>query len=165
MREKAAGLYRTYGPVIFARCRRMLSDNAEAEDATQEVFLRVARHLDEAVSADEAILWIHRVATNYCLNELRNRKRRRSRVSLWQDDAGGTVGSANDNEEVVANRDLARHIAQRAPERLTAPAKLHYLDGMSHDEVGRALGVSRRTVINHLAEFRKRALQILRRMS
>jgi RNA polymerase sigma-70 factor (ECF subfamily) len=164
MRENTASLYRTYGPVIFARCRRMLNDNAEAEDATQEVFLRVARHLDEAVSPDEAILWIHRVATNYCLNEIRNRNRRRG-PTLHLDDADHGVRRANDNEEAVANRDLARRIAERSPERLTAPAKLHYVEGMSHDEVGKALGLSRRTVINYLAQFRKRALKVLGRQS
>jgi len=165
MREKAASLYRTYGPVIFARCRRMLLDDAEAEDATQEVFLRVARHLDEGMRPDQAILWIHRVATNYCLNELRNRKRRRPHFSPSPDELDQAIGLAPDNEEVVANRDLVRRIAERSPERLTTPAKLHYLDGLSHEEVGRTLGVSRRTVINHLAEFRKRALRMLGRMS
>ncbi|HXJ20476.1 MAG TPA: sigma-70 family RNA polymerase sigma factor [Polyangia bacterium] len=165
MREKAASLYRTYGPVIFARCRRMLSDDAEAEDATQEVFLRVARHLDEAVGPDEAILWIHRVATNYCLNEIRNRKRRRRHQSPSQEDVDRAADLTGDNEEVVANRDLARRIAERSPERLTRLAKLHYLDGLSHEEVGKTLGVSRRTVINHLAEFRRRALRMLGRMS
>jgi RNA polymerase sigma-70 factor (ECF subfamily) len=165
MREETASLYRTYGPVIFARCRRMLNDNAEAEDATQEVFLRVARHLDDTVSPNEAILWIHRVATNYCLNAIRNRARQR-RHHVYLDDAGERgIGRTCDNEEMVANRDLARRIAERSPERLTEPAKLHYVDGMSHGEVGKLLGISRRTVINYLGQFRRRALKVRARES
>jgi DNA-directed RNA polymerase specialized sigma24 family protein len=67
MAERLADLYQKYGGVIYARCRRMLANDAAAEDAVQEVFLRVASHLDAAPTSVEALLWIHRIATNYCL--------------------------------------------------------------------------------------------------
>jgi RNA polymerase sigma-70 factor (ECF subfamily) len=136
----------------------MLANDAEAEDAVQEVFLRVARHLDQAPTSVEALLWIHRIASNYCLNELRAGKRH----SQPQGDSMDDVGDGS-NDDVFANRDLARRIAERAPERLTTAAWLHHVDGMSHVEVGRALGLSRRTVINYLNDFRERALKFLAR--
>ena len=74
--DRLTELYRRYGPAIYARCRTMLSDESAAEDATQETFLRVQRHLDRVPSAREALYWIYRVATNYCLNELRSRRGR-----------------------------------------------------------------------------------------
>src|SRR5437762_3845020 len=70
--DRLTGLYRMYGPIIYARCMRLLGDRAAAEDATQETFIRVHRHLHKA--PDEALGWIYRIATNYCLNEIRNRK-------------------------------------------------------------------------------------------
>ena len=52
MREATASrvgvLYARFGPTIYARCRRMLKERAAAEDATQEVFLKVLRHIDAA---------------------------------------------------------------------------------------------------------------------
>jgi RNA polymerase sigma-70 factor (ECF subfamily) len=57
-------LYRQFGPVIFARCRNLLGENAAAEDATQETFLRVHRHLER--TPEEALGWTYRIATNYC---------------------------------------------------------------------------------------------------
>src|SRR6478609_4355458 len=74
--DRLTALYRTYGPTIYARCRVLLADDSEAEDATQETFLRVHRHLDRVPSAQEGLFWIYRVATNYCLNELRDRRTR-----------------------------------------------------------------------------------------
>jgi DNA-directed RNA polymerase specialized sigma24 family protein len=82
-----------------------------------------------------------------------------------EDVVASAVGPSNENEQALANRDLARRITERSPDHLTAPAKLHYLEGLSHEEVGRALGLSRRTVINYLAQFRKRALKVLGRES
>ena len=43
-------LYRRFGPAIFRRCLKLLRDPAEAEDATQEVFVRVFRSLDRFTS-------------------------------------------------------------------------------------------------------------------
>jgi hypothetical protein len=48
------------------------------------------------------------------------------------------------------------------PDHLRRSAWLHYVDGMSHDEVGRALGLSRRTIFNYLADFHARARRFLR---
>jgi RNA polymerase sigma-70 factor (ECF subfamily) len=61
--------------VIYARCCRLLGDRAVAENATQETFMRVHKHLDKAPDGREALAWIYRIATNYCLNEIRDRKR------------------------------------------------------------------------------------------
>src|SRR5215813_6025428 len=99
--DRLTALYRAYGPVIYARCRRLLGDGGAAEDATQETFMRVYRHLDKADSR-EALGWIYRIATNYCLNEIRNRKRRPA-----LDDRSSSIPEAqgDDLERMLADRD------------------------------------------------------------
>jgi len=94
--------------VIYARCRRLLGDGSAAEDATQETFMRVHRHLDKADSR-EALAWIYRIATNYCLNEIRDRKRRPE----LRDEEVDVIG--DDLQRVLADRDLAERIVERAP--------------------------------------------------
>src|SRR5450432_413657 len=74
--DRLTTLYRMYGPLIYARCARLLGDRAAAEDAIQETFMRVQRHLDKAPNSNEALTWVYRIATNYCLNEIRDRKLR-----------------------------------------------------------------------------------------
>src|SRR5690242_18415229 len=46
--DELTGLYRKYGPYIYVRCARLLGDRSAAEDATQETFMRVHRHLHKA---------------------------------------------------------------------------------------------------------------------
>jgi RNA polymerase sigma-70 factor (ECF subfamily) len=157
-KDRVAALYQKFGPAIYTRCRRILKDAAAAEDATQEVFIRVARHIDRTPDAAEALAWIYRIATNYCLNEVRSRKQR-ARIATSLPEA--TVEQSS--EDAVANRELARRIIQRAPARLSESAYLYHVDGMSHEEVAGVLGQSRRTVINHLAEFGRRARKFLSR--
>jgi RNA polymerase sigma-70 factor (ECF subfamily) len=145
--ERVADLYRTYGPVIYARCVRLLGDRATAEDATQETFMRVHKHLDKAPDGSEALAWIYRIATNYCLNEIRDRKKRPEPSDELPERIDMTV------DQVLGDRDLVARIVRRSPEKLRAAAWLHHVDGLDQGEVARALGASRRTIVNRLAEF------------
>ncbi len=154
---RVAELYRKYGPAIYSRCRRMLRDDVAAEDATQEVFLRVLRHIESAPSDQAALAWIYRISTNYCLNWLRDKSRQAEPVEEVPD------APSEHPEGVLLDRDLAMRIVMRAPESLRAPAVLYYLDGLEQEQVAKALGVSRRTVINRLAEFGNRARKFLKR--
>jgi RNA polymerase sigma-70 factor, ECF subfamily len=153
--DRLTALYRAYGPVIFARCRRLLGESTAAEDATQETFMRVHRHLDKA-DRQEALGWIYRIATNYCLNEIRNRMNRPALVDA-PEVAVDSIAAA------LANRDLAERIVERAPEKLRVVAWLHHVDGLDQGEVARVLGISRRTVVNRLAEFADNAKKFIAR--
>ena len=154
--DRLTALYRAYGPMIYARCRRLLGDAAAAEDATQETFLRVHRHLAKADSR-EVLSWIYRIATNYCLNEIRNRKHRPDLPETLPELAGA------DLETILGDRDLAMRIVERSPEKLRVVAWLHHVDGLDQGEVARVLDISRRTVVTRLAEFADTARRFLQR--
>jgi RNA polymerase sigma-70 factor (ECF subfamily) len=155
--DRLTRLYRQYGPYIYTRCVRLLGDRASAEDATQETFMRVHRHLHRAPDHGEALAWIYRIATNYCLNEIRDRKLR----PLAEP---GNLELRDDGiEAALANRDVVARIVGRSPAKLRAPAWLHHVDGLDQGEVARVLGISRRTVINRLAAFADGARKFIAR--
>lgn len=160
--DRLTVLYRTYGPAIYWRCMRLLNDAAAAEDATQETFLRVHRHLERAPDGEEAIRWIWRIATNYCLNELRNAKRRAAPVAEVPE-RSDSWGAESFELAALSDRDLARKVIARAPEDQRAIAWLHYVDGLEQEEVARTMDVSRRTVTNKLAAFAANARKYLTR--
>ncbi len=158
--DRLTSLYREYGQAIYWRCLKILRDEAAAEDATQETFLRVHRHLERAPDADEAGRWILRIATNYCLNAARDRRRGPEPHDELPEQPAG-VGL----EQVLADRDMVRRIVGRVDEKLRAVAWAHYVDGLDHVEAARTLGISRRTVANRIAVFEERARKIIRRTS
>ena len=155
-------LYRAYGPAIYARCRRMLGDGQAAEDATQETFLRICRHLDKVPPATEALAWIYRIATNYCLNEIRDRRTRPEPTADLPDHRHDTLHDVSHRlESALADRNRVERLIAMTPEKLRAAAWLHHVDGLEQGEVARVLGVSRRTVVYRLAQFAKRARRVL----
>lgn len=159
--DSLTDLYRRYGPLIYARCRRMLGDGAAAEDATQETFMRVHRHLARACTVQEALSWIYRIATNYCLNELRDRNLRPQPSGDRMPEPGETP----DLERTLGDRAAVRWIAASVPEKLRIVAWLHYVEGMAQPEVAEVLEISRRTVVYRLEEFNERARKLLERSS
>jgi len=141
-------LYARYLSAVVAHCARFLRDAAAAEDAAHEVFLRAWCHIETLPDASEVRPWLFRVATNYCLNQLRAREvRTRSMLSL------AYVAHQPGEESLLARND-ARRFLERLPPRARAVAWLTYVDGMLQKEVAATLGVSRRTVVNHLTQVR-----------
>jgi len=120
-----------------------------------ETFIRVNRHLESAPS--EALAWIYRIATNYCLDELRGRARHAQPRADVPDVIEG------DMEAALGDRDLAERLIRRAPPKVAVVAWLHYVDGIEQQKVADILKVSRRTVVNRLAEFNRNALKFVRR--
>jgi RNA polymerase sigma-70 factor (ECF subfamily) len=131
---------------------RLLGDLPSAEDATHEVFLRVGRRAGRLPHPSEVRPWLFRIATNYCLNELRSRNvRARTPPQL--------VPLPGNPEEALAARNDARRFLARLPPRARAVALLTYVDGMRQQEVAAILGVSRRTVVNCLTRVRESVAQ------
>ncbi len=155
-RERVVSLYRELGPVVYRRCLRLLRDREAARDATQEVFVRLVRDIDRLSDRETALPWIYRVATNHCLNVLRDARRR-----------GGSSGE--DALEVVPgaapsfpDRQLARQVLSRFDAQTQAIAVGVLVDGMEHEEIAGALGISRRTVHRKLTRFLDRARALLK---
>ncbi|HET9594125.1 MAG TPA: sigma-70 family RNA polymerase sigma factor [Anaeromyxobacteraceae bacterium] len=154
-RRRAAELYRLYGAAAYRRCLRLLGHPEEARDATQEVFARLVQNLAALERRETVLPWIYRVATNHCLNVIRDRGGRPRDVregdeGAHQDDAAAASGGA---PELT----LARAILSRFDAGTQAIAVAILVDGMDCEELARALGVSRRTVSRKVERFLEKA--------
>jgi RNA polymerase sigma-70 factor, ECF subfamily len=147
-------LYAKYGPTIYARCKRLLKDATAAEDATQDVFIKVLKHVNSAPGEDAVLPWIHRITTNHCLNVIRDARRHAEPVEHVPEMVD------DEFEDSVVTRDFANRLLAATPEELKAPAVMYHARGIEQASVAAALGVSRRTVLYRLAEFTRRAMRM-----
>ena len=69
-----ASIVQAYQRPVYNLCYRMLGDPAEAEDATQETFIRAYTHLDRYDPNRKFINWVFTIASNHCVDRLRKRK-------------------------------------------------------------------------------------------
>ena len=116
-------LYRSHGHAVLRRARLLLGNEADAQEALQEVFAALLRAPQDLRSAGSALGWLYQATTHFCLNQLRNR-RTGARLSTRP-----TSGSSRrrDDERVVRCRGC-RPPPARAPRHAAAgslPARPH----------------------------------------
>ena len=147
-------LYTRYGPMVLRRCRSMLGDEAEALDALQDTFVQVLRHRERLDARGPSSL-LYCIATNVCLNRMRTLRRRPLRAG--GDEVLAEIASSEDFESrVVAGGFLDRLFAsERASTRTMAV--MHYVDGMTLEEVARHSRLSVSGVRKRLDGLRTRA--------
>jgi len=149
----AEALFRRYGPMVLRRCRQMLGDADAAADAMQTVFVKVfeKRHTLRA-EYPSSLLW--RIATNHCLNVIRERRLRGETAGAYNA-LLSTIACSDELEERVGSRSLLRKLFGRHPESSRVIAVLHYVDGMTLEETAREVGMSVSGVRKRLRALRE----------
>lgn len=149
-------LVAAYTRPIYNLAYRMLGDPMEAEDAAQEIFLRIYRRLTTYDPTHSPASWILSIAAHYCIDQLRSR---RPSVSLEAIDSEIPAPSHNLPESVVERREQEACI-QRALSRLSPEDRmvlvLHYWHGRSCEEIASMLGLSHGAVRVRLHRARLR---------
>ena len=148
--------YRRFGPMVLRRCRTLLRNDAQAEDAMHDVFVAVLRAEDRLRDEAPAGLLL-RVATNVCLNRLRTLRRRPEEAD---DDLLSRIATAAEaGEERVAARNLLGRLFG-ADDPLAAStatlAVMHLSDGLTLEETAREAGLSVSGVRKRLQRLRER---------
>ena len=141
------GLFQAYAPTIRKRAMALLGTEADADEATQDVFLRIMARPASFDGRSQVSTWLYRVTTNHCLTVLRTRSRH-ARLLSERVAPARTGGGLSVETEV-----LLRDLLERADPRQAQAAVLVFVDGMTHLEAARALGCSKRTVTNLLSRF------------
>ena len=131
-------LYQRYGPMVMRRCRQMLKEENEALDATQDVFVQLLKRRDSLKMTHPSSL-LYRIATNQCLNRIRDRQRR---AATPGDEFLERVAVLDDTEPRLEARSVLDRLFGRHQESTPTMAVLHFQDGMTLEEVAAEVGMS-----------------------
>lgn len=144
-----ADLYLRYHGLVLRRARRFYSDE-EAHDVVQDVFVRALEKLGGFRGESSPGTWLHQLTTRHCLNRLRDTRRRRELMATYEGAHpwGGAAAPAPADTNV-----LTRQLLHDLDEELIRVGFYFHLEGMSHADIARRIGVSRRTVGNRLGEL------------
>lgn len=148
-------LYRSHGPMVLRRCRRLLRDEAKAVDAMQDVFVEILRRKDTLDERSPAGLLLT-TATHVCLNRLRTIRRKPEDA---EDEVLFQIAAMADQPD-AESRSLAGRILDRIfagqPESSRLIAVLHYVDRLTLDEVAVEVGMSVSGVRKRLRVLKER---------
>lgn len=155
--RQIAELYQRFGPVVYRRCLRLLGDREEAQDATQQIFIKLLKSPRRFVELDEALPWIHTVTTNWCLNAKRDARRRGEHL----DAMGKSVDFTSEPHQASEDQQLARAALERVDAETRDIAVGMLINEKQQQEVAAELGVSEKTVQRKLKRFLENARKAL----
>ena len=167
--EAAFGeLFETHKRRIYSLCLRMTGSAADAEDLTQETFLRVFRKIDSFRGQSTFYTWLHRLAINQVLMHLR--KRRLESISLDEAQSSSeqqpfTREYPQDDRRLTgtADRIALNKAAANLPRGYRTAFVLHDVQGYNHDEIARMLNWSVGSSKSQLHKARRSLRARLRR--
>jgi RNA polymerase sigma-70 factor, ECF subfamily len=143
-------LYRRHSARVYSVVRRLAGDDAQADDWAQEAWMRAIRALPSFRGQSLFSTWLHRIAVNVVVSY----QRRNRPWIAWLRDSESLPEVAVESNEALT-RDIDRAIA-RLPQRARQVFVLVEVEGYSHEETGRMLGMAVGTSKAHL--FRARSL-------
>lgn len=154
-------LYDAHVGRVFALCLRLTASRQEAEEHTQDVFVRAWERLESFRGESAFSTWLHRLAVNEVLQTRRSAGRRSARVTLVEDPeaweqpttAHHAAGAAPDLEAAIA----------RLPGGARAILILYDLEGYQHPEIADLLGIAEGTSKAQLHRARRLLREMLNR--
>jgi RNA polymerase sigma factor (sigma-70 family) len=162
LRECAAermDLYLRYGPALVRKARRLLGNDADAQDIVQALFVRL---LAEGMLAAEEhhvdLPYLYRAVTHNCLTWLRDHK---NRARLLERQAPALQAQTRTRcDELALGQDLLLKLLAELSERQSAVLVYRFFDDCSQDEIAELLQTSRKTIGKDLAEVRAAVLRL-----
>jgi len=150
----------SYQRKIMSTAWRMLGNQEDARDATQETFLRAYKYLGSFRLDQDFAGWLYRIVINVCRDYARKRSRHDHFSSFEVERERGSLDSiaSSENIEAAAIKSQERALIAAAVETLSkkerAAIVLRDLEGLPTDEVARILGTSQATVRSQVASAR-----------
>jgi RNA polymerase sigma-70 factor, ECF subfamily len=159
-RDALDALLRRHHDRIYAVCRRLAGNEADALDATQEALIAIARGITRFDGRAAFSTWAYRVTTNACLDELRRRRRRPLPGLDDERPLDGPALGPDPAGAVAARIDVDAALAHLAPE-FRAAVVLRDLCGLDYAEIAEVLELPPGTVRSRISRGRGALAHVL----
>jgi RNA polymerase sigma-70 factor, ECF subfamily len=151
---------------VFHIAYKFTGKHDQAEDLTQEIFLKLFRSLDKFNRDADFGTWLTSVARNYCIDHYRASKREREVMVedlLAFDQAVSSSGNPQRRLEESDRRSFLRAGLERLPDKLREAVVLRDLQGLSYQEMADRLGLPEGTVKSRINRGREELARLLLR--
>ena len=155
-------LYERYGHSVHKRCLYLLKNEAAAEDAMHDVFIKVLENREGFRGAASPLTWMVRIATNHCLNLIRSKRATWMTRFFRTKEVGRQTHTGFD--EALEVGQVVQHILHKVPNEVAEAALYYFVDDMTQADAARACECSVPTLRKRLKEFVVRARRELEGM-
>jgi RNA polymerase sigma-70 factor (ECF subfamily) len=135
-------LVRTYQQRVYSHVRKMVIDHDDADDLTQEVFIKIYKYIGNFREDSQLFTWIYKIATNECLSFL---QRKRKRFFLPIGDVAGELSAKLDANPGLSGDEIQLKLQKallRLPDKQRLVFNMKYYEEMSYEEMSEITNTS-----------------------
>lgn len=133
-------IVRKYQKKVYWVIRKMVLDHDDADDITQEVFLKLYRSVNEFRGESKFFTYVYKIAINYSLNHLNKTKKTLNRkVDIDEMNLKSDGKTAADEMESSERTKLLEEAISSLPEQQRAVFNMRYYDNLSYEEISKIL--------------------------
>ena len=158
-RLAARALYDLHVQRVYRVVFRLVGDPEQAEECTQDTFVKAFAQLDRFRGESSLSTWLHAIAVSMGLSALRRRKRRFQREADLEEASQLSAGEPGSSEPDLKER--LRQAIDGLPEKLRVTVVLHDIEGFTHAEIARMTGVPEGTCKTRLMGGRAKLREAL----
>ena len=155
-------LVERYQVAVYNLCYRMLGQSEEAEDAAQEVFLRIYRQLGAYNSAHRFSTWVLSIASHYCIDQLRKRRLTIVPIESIINWARSRQPQPDDLALAGEQRDQIQALLYGLPEKYRLALVLRYWHDLSYSEMAQVMKLPENTVKTRLHRARQMMASLIK---
>ncbi len=136
-------LVKKYQQKIYWHARKMVIDHDDADDLTQEIFIKVWHNLAEFRAESQLYTWLYRIASNECLTFL-NKKKRASLTPI-DDVVANELSQKLDSGELITGDEIQIKLQKallRLPDKQRLVFNMKYYDELTYHEISEITGTS-----------------------
>ncbi|WP_034057689.1 RNA polymerase sigma factor [Lacinutrix jangbogonensis] len=152
-----------YKGLVFSLAMQMLKNKEEAEEVSQDSFIKVFKKLEKFKGDSKFSTWIYRVTYNTCLDRLKSNKRMLNTVAIneFTEHNVKTLDNALSQLEAKERKQAIQDCLQLLPADDCALLTLYYFDELSLEEIAKIIGIKANNVKVKLFRSRKKLTTIL----
>ncbi|MFD2823244.1 RNA polymerase sigma factor [Lacinutrix iliipiscaria] len=153
-----------YKDLVFTLALRMMKNREEAEEVSQDTFIKVFKSLKKFKGDSKFSTWIYRIAYNTSLDRLKSHKRKQQTVEIneFTEHQVKTIDDALNMMEVQERQQAIQDCLQLLPSEDCALLTLYYFEELSLEEISKVVNLKANNVKVKLFRSRKKLAEILR---
>ena len=162
-KEAFSWLVDTYRDMIYTVCLRMLTSEADAAEAAQDVFVKAYRYLDSFKEKSKFSTWLYRIAYNQCISEIRKKVKL---IDLVDEVPEDEVNKSDlDGLDLIAAEERSRYLQmaiESLPETDGVVVTLFYYEELSLEEIAEVTGLTNSNIRIKLHRSRNKICPVIK---
>lgn len=157
-------LYNRYATKIYSKCLSLLKDEALAQDATQEIFMKIFTNLSKFGEKAKFSTWVYSITYNYCIDYIRRKKRSKNIFSDEMEKAPDIIEEVEDHELMEMEVKQLKKVLEEIPAGDRAILLMKYQDEMSIKEIADVLSKTESAIKMKIKRAKAKAQRLKREL-